>query len=131
MHKSGKIHFHGLFKGYEGKLVKGINKKTGKLAKHRGKQVYNLKSFTSGFTDLTKIDQDPESQIRIGNYISKYITKELVIEPNINRYWVSKGLELPAKEINPDNSYKSLVPIHVVVMDSGIIKYFKNENSNV
>ena len=127
LHKSGLIHFHGLIKGYGGKVLKAINRNSGKLVFQKGKQVYNFVSFTSGHSHAKKIGEGVENQIFIGHYISKYITKELIYEPNVNRYWVSSGLKKPKVVNNPDESYRKITPIYTLPTEHGFIKYYENE----
>ena len=103
-HKTGELHFHALINGinekefniainndkkskYYNQPLQRVRKKTGEKY-----QVYNLHSFSKyGFTDVEKI----ESPDKVANYISKYITKELVTTFNKKRYWASKNLKKP------------------------------------
>jgi len=84
-HKDGKsIHFHGLFKGYKGKLVlakKQINNRT----------TYNIKSYRLGFSTAVVIDNNE----KVSSYIKKYITKDMPRIKNKKRYWVSHGVKRP------------------------------------
>ena len=103
-HKTGELHFHALINGINekeftiainnDKKSKYYNQPLQRVRKKSGEkyQVYNLQSFSKyGFTDVEKI----ESPDKVANYISKYITKELVTTFNKKRYWASKNLKKP------------------------------------
>lgn len=90
-HKDGAIHFHGLFSN-TGSLtfvdsgVSFINKDGDRI------QIKNLVQFYLGFSNITEV-YHPE---RITSYITKYITKDLVLlTENNKRYWISRNLEKP------------------------------------
>lgn len=121
------IHFHALLKNYKGKLVQAINPKTNKPLKQKGRQIYNLKSYTLGFSNVVKIKDNPESHNKIATYISKYITKDNPVFTNKNRYWVSAGLLLPLTEDNPDWDGK-IKPTDSFGIDYGIIYTFSIES---
>ncbi len=62
-----------------------------------GEEIYNLNksSFKYGFTTATKI----ESTEKVSNYITKYITKELItMSKGQHRYLYSKNLAKPQSE---------------------------------
>lgn len=97
-HKDGALHFHGLFKDYRGKLEISRNPHTGLPVIQKGKRVYNLRSFTHGFTNVTRI----VNQEATGRYVTKYVTKDLVALAGRKRYWASRGLNIPPKLYNED-----------------------------
>lgn len=87
LHKSGLIHFHGLFGGYKLNLVDSGHK-------FKNTKIYNLVDFDAGFTNFQLI----RSKNKISNYISKYITKNLMDSPvskGKKKYWCTKNLKLP------------------------------------
>ncbi len=91
LHKSGRWHFHGI--GVNCDKLKFVD--TG-IVKH-GKEIYNIdsRSFKYGFTTATKI----EDTAKVSNYITKYITKELVqMSKGRHRYLCSKNLSKPQTE---------------------------------
>ncbi len=102
-HKDGKsVHYHGLIKGYEGKLDEAINPKTGQPIIKSGRQTCNFAGYRHGFAEAQLIKDTPESHARVGNYVGKYITKDMT--PALfgkHRYWRSSGLSLPETEDNP------------------------------
>ncbi|HGI4039696.1 TPA: hypothetical protein ACJSOQ_001993 [Streptococcus agalactiae] len=101
LHKNGRLHFHGVTGGFSPKLTKARNTKTGRLIKKNGKQVYNVDSYQLGFSTVTKID----SSKKVANYITKYITKDLLAIPSgykQPKYFSSRGL------IKPIVSYENL-----------------------
>jgi hypothetical protein len=98
-HKSGAIHFHGLFGNYKGQVTKAINVKTGKLHKTGGRQTYEFPSYKLGWQLHTEI----ESPEKIATYITKYITKQLITtNANKKSYWNSRLLKKPNTEDNPE-----------------------------
>lgn len=101
LHKSGRLHFHGVTGGFSPTLTKARNIKTGRLVKKNGKQVYNADSYYLGFSTVTQID----SSEKVANYITKYITKELLAIPfgyKQPKYFSSRGL------VKPIVSYENL-----------------------
>ncbi|XMB71648.1 hypothetical protein RJI07_05940 [Mycoplasmatota bacterium WC30] len=68
---------------------------------------YNWDSWQNkfGFSSLEKI-RDTES---VSRYITKYITKDLFIEFNKQRYLGSKGLKKPETFFEQDN-YTNVIP---------------------
>ena len=90
MHKSGRWHFHALISGFVGTL------KPSKCATQSGRLVYNITSFHGGFTTAVKID----SKDGVASYVSKYITKEFIQYFNQRRFFCSRGLVRPTKQIN-------------------------------
>lgn len=103
LHKDGAIHFHGLLS-----QIGDINAfKTNKKDK-QGKDIYNFKDFNLGFTTATKV-KDTKA---VSNYISKYISLELVIiRKNKHKYWCSKNLERP-KETLEYIQEKKITPLN-------------------
>lgn len=91
LHKSGRIHFHGI--GTNCDKLELID--SGKTRK--GKKIYNInsRSFKYGFTTVSQI----EDTQKVSNYITKYITKELIsATKGKHRYLYSKNLEVPVVE---------------------------------
>ena len=87
LHKSGLVHFHGLFGGFKLNLVDSGHK-------FNNSKIYNIADFEAGFTNVQKI----RSKDRISNYITKYITKNLLESPvakGKKKYWCTKNLKLP------------------------------------
>jgi len=89
-HKSGALHFHGLFGGYKGKMVD-----SGKFV--NGRKAYNLTSYKMGFTTAVKIDNTEKA----ASYVTKYITKGMPEFRNKQRYWRSNNLKMPLRILNP------------------------------
>lgn len=86
LHKSGNIHFHGLFKASDKlklvdsgtKLYKGYNKPVSddrayKLGLSDGRIVYNLANWRFGFSTAVRLVGE---RINTAFYITKYITKD-------------------------------------------------------
>lgn len=92
LHKSGRIHFHGVFSDVPNwKLIPGINQKTGRVIKKHGKVIYNLTNYKLGFTTVSEV----ENIEAVSHYISKYITKELLNLKHKRNVWHSKNLVKP------------------------------------
>lgn len=89
-HKDKKsIHFHALLKNYKGLLTD--SKKTIK-----GRKVFNINSYRSGFSTVVIIDDIS----KVSSYIRKYIVKDMPIFDNRKRYWCSAGLVRPKVAYN-------------------------------
>lgn len=99
LHKSGAIHFHALFKNYEGRLREsGIFQ--------NGRQVFNIPYWHFGFSTCCKIDNIEH----VSRYISKYITKEMITFPGDKRYYCSQGLRRPVRSHNVSLDFLSSLP---------------------
>lgn len=73
LHKSERIHFHGVFSDVKNwSLSPAINPYTGESIIENNKQVYNLDNYKLGYTTVSKV----ENIEAVSHYISKYITKE-------------------------------------------------------
>lgn len=83
VHKNGGIHFHGVFKGYNGSITFA--------KKRKGREVYHLKEWSYGFTDVELIS----NIAKVSNYIRKYITKDMEYIFGKQKYIVSRGLKFP------------------------------------
>lgn len=89
-HKDGAWHFHALMSGYTGTLHDS-GQVTSQL-----RPIYNITSFRSGFTTAVQID----SKEGVSTYITKYITKAFVKTFNKRRFYCSKNLARPKRELN-------------------------------
>ena len=118
------IHFHGLIKGYRGKLKEAINPKTGKPLIQNGRQVYNLPGYRSGFTNVKKVDDTPEGRGKTAHYLYKYITKDMPRLFGQNRYLVSDGLAKPRVIENPTDWYLHQPPDRTYTNDYGRFYFF-------
>lgn len=86
-HKSGVLHFHGVFHNYRLEIYDTGFKDRSK------RKIYKLRDYDKiGFSNTTKIGD----KAKTANYVKKYITKELSeTEAGKKRYWASKGLKMP------------------------------------
>lgn len=84
-HKDGAIHFHALISNYPKHMKKTKVIQDNKL-------VHNLPSFRYGFTNAKNIQDNPDP---IFGYLTKYITKDMLLVNNRKRYWCSKNLNKP------------------------------------
>jgi hypothetical protein len=101
-HKDSALHFHALIGDYSGEVKRSVNFTTGKYLVRNKKPVYELPAFKSGFTKVQYIGQTAEDHAKVGNYIRKYITKDMISIFNQKRYWTSQNLHRPLREDNPD-----------------------------
>lgn len=124
-HKDDKaIHFHALIKDYPGRTTPALNPKTGKNLYKKGRQVFSMPGYNLGLEEFYKIEDTTESHRKVGNYIRKYITKDMPIFSGRKRYWCSTGLAQPRVEDNPDDWYITETPENGHVSDYGIFLDF-------
>ena len=90
-HKSGRLHFHGLVGNVPNWILEEATNDKGKKIRVNGKQIYNLKNYKLGFSTVSYI-QDKQ---KVSNYISKYVTKELIDLKHKKRYWYSRNIDYP------------------------------------
>lgn len=86
LHKSGRIHFHGVFSDVKNwSLSPAINPYTGESIIENNKQVYNLDNYKLGYTTVSKV----ENIEAVSHYISKNIDykSEKVQESYEKRYY--------------------------------------------
>lgn len=122
-HKSGQIHWHMMTGYFEPKLID-----SGK--EYRNIPILNCPEWEFGFTNI----QNVRSKKKISNYVSKYITKDLMDSParrNKKKYWGSSLLELPevfsiSEEVNglPEAGFESEVCKIYDMEKADFTKYF-------
>lgn len=115
LHKSGRIHFHGLTREFAPPLTRALNPKTGRLIKEKGRQIYNAPVWNKGFSTVSYI----HSKKKTASYITKYISKALIESPigfHQPKYFPSRGLKLPSisYEDLPDEYFATFKPSLVV-----------------
>lgn len=118
-HKSGRIHFHGLFRGVTNwKLTEARNPKTNRKIIKNGVQVFNLDNYKYGYSTVSVV----KDLTAVSVYISKYMTKELLNLSYKKRYWASKTLELPVTEyaMFDEQSFKFYIDSKSVVSEHKI-----------
>lgn len=124
-HKDGQsLHFHALIGDFSGKIERAINPKTNKPLKQNGKEVYQISGYTLGFTNVKLVGNKSEDRSKLSAYLKKYITKDMPTFHGRQRYWVSKGLELPLTEDNPQEWYKHVEPDWILETPNGTIMRF-------
>lgn len=91
-HKSGRYHFHGLFRA-----CGGIDFRPSGKTDHKGNPIYNVGSYRLGWSTATRITD----QAKVTKYIAKYISKDLCqVASGRKRYWCSRNLEdAPVQEV--------------------------------
>lgn len=78
--KAGDIHFHAITNAAALKLDAARSPKSGRLLKHHGDQVYNLKDWHAGFSTAQLIrrrNDDDDPRLAVSKYIFKYMGKNL------------------------------------------------------
>jgi len=118
------LHFHSLIGGYTGKVERAINPKTGRPLIQKGKATYQIPGYTLGYTNVKLIGSKPEDRSRLSAYLKKYITKDMPVFENKQRYWVSKHLELPLIENNPEKWYQHVEPDWWCEFENGTLLRF-------
>lgn len=63
---------------------------------YKGKRVYNLYDWNAGWSTAVRIGKTVDDTLRCSSYITKYVTKDMVVSFNKKRYWSSKNLETSA-----------------------------------
>lgn len=91
-HKSGRYHFHGLFRDCD-----GIDFVASGKTDHKGNPIYNVGSYRLGWSTATRISD----QSKVTKYIAKYISKDLCqVAFGRKRYWCSRNLaDAPVQEV--------------------------------
>jgi len=89
LHKSGRIHFHALFKNYLGPLTDSKKAKNNRI-------IFNISNWYYGFSTAVKIDNIG----KVSSYMQKYITKDMLKIGNKKRYWGSRNLIKPKVDYN-------------------------------
>ena len=96
-HKDGAWHFHALLENYQNACADFYSSKNPfitvseiKTAKRFAYRKYIVR-YTLGRSEIAPI----RDKTKMANYIKKYITKSLMIEPNVKRFWASRNLAKP------------------------------------
>lgn len=96
-HKDGAWHFHALLENYQNACADFYSSKNPfitvneiKTAKRFAYRKYIVR-YTLGRSEIAPI----RDKTKMANYIKKYITKSLIVEPNVKRFWASRNLEKP------------------------------------
>jgi len=130
LHKSGRIHFHGVTGRLMPQLVEARSPNSNRLIKKSGIQIYNAENWQNGYSTVSEI----QSKERTSSYISKYITKELVETPSAfhqPRYFVSRGLKQPTISYNQlsDVELEKFIPSFVVGKKNATTNQFEADVS--
>jgi hypothetical protein len=113
-HKDHKaLHFHALFRKYNGKLVD-----SGKTSK--GRPVLYFGGYTLGFNSAVRIDNIE----KVSGYVKKYITKDMPQFRSQHRFWTSTGLKRPIVIDNPDPKLMQGEPLRTFENEYGVTYYF-------
>lgn len=131
-HQDGvSLHFHALIKGYQGKVVRAINPKTGKPLVKKKRKVYDLPNYTLGHCEAYYIGDTEEDKIKSGFYLLKYVKKDMPIFKNKRRYWASLGLDKPITIDNPQEWYLAVTPDDTFPTEYGQFLYFDNKRIEI
>lgn len=92
-HKDGAWHFHGIFANVSADIMD--------LYKAPWHDDYRVRAYKKGFSTAEPV----KDQLAVSNYISKYITKDLVsVTRGKKRYWHTRNLHLPDRYLLDMNS---------------------------
>ena len=109
-HKSGRIHYHGLFSNVPCLELKEARGKNGRCIYKNGSQIFNIENYDYGFTTVSEI----KNQEAVSVYMAKYMTKSLIDLNYKKRYWSSRNLSRPN--------------LQYAVLDLDTLKFFIQEN---
>lgn len=133
------IHFHALISGFLAKDLYPKHKKDGSPAiskrgqHYLGHHDYDCKDTNPdqhiGWSTIERISGGEESYPILGNYIRKYITKDMPLFPGKKRYWVSQNLQKPVSE---SFEYLDITDLEsaVIVLDNDIVKIYELPKEN-
>ena len=125
------LHFHALIGGYNGKLVRVMNPKTGQPLVKKRRAVYDFPSFTLGNSEVYKIGDTEEDNIRSAFYLLKYLKKDMPTFKSKKRYWASRGLNKPLTVDNPEEWYFAVTPDHMIETPYGRYLFFDNKRIEI
>lgn len=100
-HKNGAWHFHALLENYQNptEIFNSHKNSYATISEIKVKKNNNRRfivRYTFGRSEIAPI----RDKSKMANYIKKYITKELITEPNAKRYWASRNLNRPEIILN-------------------------------
>lgn len=119
------LHFHVLLTNFTGRIQRSISLKSGKPIMQRGRPVYEIPSFTLGFTNVKFIGDSDDDVTKVAHYVQKYITKDLTTFRNKRRYFGSQDLKKPKIIDNPGNWFAKIKPNWQKKTENGLIMIFK------
>ncbi len=130
-HKDGAWHLHLFMSGIPKERVKYSGYDYFNKAKQFTRRIYNwIDTIDFGFNDYLYIgDIEPLERLKMSNYITKYITKDLA-EKRFNKkmYWCSRGLKSPAVVNVFRHNVTGHVPTDKVIITENIY-YIKDQET--
>ena len=102
-HKKGNLHFHTLIGDCDltHLLTPAINPHTNKPIIDKGNQVYNLELWDKGFSTVKIIPEGSEHQIKVVQYLIKYLTKKNGrVRYNEKKYYRTNNLAEKTKKLS-------------------------------
>lgn len=97
-HKDGALHFHALMSDINLTLVPAVGKDGKAIIDYFGNIIFNVKDWDFGFSTCAVIPKD-NNNLRVANYLVKYITKDGNIDYNAKRYYHTHNLNFKNKTI--------------------------------
>lgn len=97
-HKNGALHFHVLMSDINLTLVPAVNEEGKAIKDYFGNIIFNVKNWDFGFSTCAVIPKD-NNNLRVANYLVKYITKDGNIDYNAKRYYHTQNLNFKNKVI--------------------------------
>lgn len=129
-HEDGALHFHGFLSDCPNiTLVPAFDKKTSKyiIDKYTGLPILNLSDWSYGFSTVAVIPKD-NNNLRVTNYMNKYLSKNSDHEPGKKHYFHTRNLNMCQSDTYnfTDQEFEEVVQKYnlVKVKDSkGIVVY--------
>lgn len=92
-HKDGAYHFHALMNNLPSERISRATNNGKELSDKAGRPIFNF-DYTFGHTTVVPIGDKNEDQAKVGSYIAKYITKDLLSGiKGAKCYWATRGLK--------------------------------------
>lgn len=95
---SGALHFHALMSDIDLELTPAIDKEGKPIYSKFGEIVFNVQAWDFGFSTAVVLPKD-NNNLRVANYLVKYITKDGNIDYNAKRYYHTRNLNFKNKTI--------------------------------
>ena len=97
-HKDGALHFHVLMSDISLTLIPAIDKDGKPMYTEFGDIIFNVKDWDFGFSTAVVLPKE-NNNLRVANYLVKYITKDGNIDYNAKRFYHTQNLKFKNKTI--------------------------------
>ena len=115
-HKDGAFHFHALINNLPKQRITRATNKGKELCDKANRPIFNF-DYEYGFTTVVPVGQNYEEQSKVGSYIAKYITKDLMASiKGAKCYWATRGLKkdnlIAQGMLTPGDKYELQEQLH-------------------